>query len=80
MIRSTSHIFLDLPQLSAELQAYIDNTSQQGNWSNNCVQVSQSVTHARLPCLPILRVGMHRPASTHMFAKISCLSCTAVSP
>ena len=39
MVRQTKHIFLDLPQLSPSLQAYIDATSTQGGWSSNCVQV-----------------------------------------
>ena len=40
VLRKTSHVFLDLPKLSPELQAYIDKTSSNGAWSNNCVQVS----------------------------------------
>ncbi|KAJ9530763.1 hypothetical protein QJQ45_014926, partial [Haematococcus lacustris] len=40
VIRSTRHIFLDLPKLSPPLQTYITNTSAQGGWSNNCVQVA----------------------------------------
>jgi hypothetical protein len=39
VVRSTRHIFLDLPQLSPKLQEYITNTSQMGGWSSNCVQV-----------------------------------------
>jgi methionyl-tRNA synthetase len=39
VIRSTKHLFLDLPKLSDQLQAYIDTTSQLGGWSANCVQV-----------------------------------------
>ena len=39
--RSTRHIFLDLPQLSPQLQEYITTTSQLGGWSSNCVQVLQ---------------------------------------
>ncbi len=38
-LRSTRHIFLDLPQLSPQLQEYITTTSQLGGWSSNCVQV-----------------------------------------
>lgn len=39
VIRSTRHLFLDLPKLSNRLQDYIDRTSQLGGWSANCVQV-----------------------------------------
>ena len=39
MVKQTRHIFLDLPKLSGDLQAYIDATSQLGGWSSNCVQV-----------------------------------------
>lgn len=39
VVRQTKHIFLDLPKLSADLQAYIDRTSTLGGWSSNCVQV-----------------------------------------
>lgn len=39
MVRQTKHIFLDLPKLSGDLQAYIDRTSTLGGWSSNCVQV-----------------------------------------
>jgi methionyl-tRNA synthetase len=40
IIRTTRHIFLDLPKLSSELQAYHDAASSKGGWSSNCVQVS----------------------------------------
>ena len=40
VIRSTRHIFLDLPQLSPKLQEYINTTSQMGGWSSNCIQVT----------------------------------------
>ena len=39
VLRSTKHIFLDLPKLSPQLQAYITSASNKGGWSNNCVQV-----------------------------------------
>ncbi|WIA39334.1 hypothetical protein OEZ86_005446 [Tetradesmus obliquus] len=42
VIRSTKHLFLDLPKLSDRLQAYIDTTSQLGGWSANCVQVTSA--------------------------------------
>ena len=47
VLRSTRHLFLDLPQLSPALQHYIDVTSQKGAWSSNCVQVR----HARITTL-----------------------------
>lgn len=42
VVKQTRHIFLDLPALSADLQAYIDRTSQLGGWSSNCVQVTRA--------------------------------------
>ena len=39
VLRTTKHIFLDLPKLSPQLQAYITEASNKGGWSNNCVQV-----------------------------------------
>ncbi|DBA80051.1 hypothetical protein WJX79_001269 [Trebouxia sp. C0005] len=42
VLRTTKHIFLDLPKLSPQLQAYITDTSNKGGWSNNCVQVTNS--------------------------------------
>ncbi|GLI66830.1 hypothetical protein VaNZ11_010807, partial [Volvox africanus] len=42
VLRSTRHVFLDLPQLSAALQDYITSTSTQGGWSANCVQLTNA--------------------------------------
>ncbi|KAL4436391.1 hypothetical protein ABPG77_009953 [Micractinium sp. CCAP 211/92] len=42
VVRQTKHIFLDLPKLSGDLQAYIDRTSTLGGWSSNCVQVTKA--------------------------------------
>eukprot|EP00879_Flechtneria_rotunda_P018008 GHRR01018873.1.p1 GENE.GHRR01018873.1~~GHRR01018873.1.p1 ORF type:complete len:777 (+),score=235.36 GHRR01018873.1:305-2635(+) len=42
VIKSTRHLFLDLPKLSDKLQHYIDTTSQLGGWSANCVQVTSA--------------------------------------
>lgn len=42
VVRQTKHIFLDLPKLTADLQSYVTNTSQQGGWSSNCVQVTNA--------------------------------------
>ena len=42
VVRSTRHIFLDLPQLTEKLQDYITTTSRQGGWSANCVQLTNA--------------------------------------
>ncbi len=42
--RSTSHLFLDLPKLSPQLQQYQDTASALGGWSSNCVQVKAGRT------------------------------------
>ncbi|GLC48701.1 hypothetical protein PLESTB_000127300 [Pleodorina starrii] len=42
VLRSTRHVFLDLPQLSPALQEYITTTSTQGGWSANCVQLTNA--------------------------------------
>ena len=39
MLRPTRHVYLDLPALTPQLQAYITRSSQAGGWSSNCVQV-----------------------------------------
>ena len=44
VLRSTRHMFLDLPSLSPRLQEYISATSQLGGWSTNCVQVSAGLS------------------------------------
>ena len=38
VVRSTRHVFLDLPRLSEQLQAYIDAASKDGGWSANCLR------------------------------------------
>lgn len=43
VLRSTSHMFLDLPKLAPQLQEYITATSQLGGWSTNCVQVRNTI-------------------------------------
>ncbi|KAK9825825.1 hypothetical protein WJX81_000084 [Elliptochloris bilobata] len=40
VLRATTHLFLDLPALSPQLQAYIDRSSRSGGWSSNCVQTT----------------------------------------
>ncbi len=39
VLRPTRHLYLDLPVLTPELQAYITRSSHAGGWSSNCVQV-----------------------------------------
>ncbi len=39
ILKPTKHLFLDLPKLTADLQAYIDHTSDLGGWSSNCLAV-----------------------------------------
>ena len=40
VLRPTRHLYLDLPALTPELQAYITRSSHAGGWSSNCVQVT----------------------------------------
>lgn len=63
VIRSTRHLFLDLPKLSAALQEYHDTTSQLGGWSANCVQVSRARACAPRGALWILRLFCVRPCA-----------------
>ncbi len=49
VLRPTRHVYLDLPALTPELQAYITRSSQAGGWSSNCVQVGPA------RCLPLLQ-------------------------
>ncbi|CAD7703829.1 unnamed protein product [Ostreobium quekettii] len=42
IVKKTRHIFLDLPQLSDKLGKYIDKTAKEGDWSNNCLQVTNA--------------------------------------
>ena len=39
VLRTSKHLFLDLPKLAAELQEYVDRTSELGGWSANCIAV-----------------------------------------
>jgi len=58
VLRTTKHIFLDLPKLTPQLQAYITHTSNKGGWSNNCVQVMPC--SAKCPALKLaLRQSCH---------------------
>ncbi|CAL8471724.1 g11266 [Coccomyxa elongata] len=42
VLRPTKHVYLDLPALTPQLQAYITSSSQAGGWSSNCVQVTNA--------------------------------------
>ncbi|WPT16859.1 Methionine--tRNA ligase, cytoplasmic [Picochlorum sp. SENEW3] len=42
VLKSTRHVFLDLPRLSEDLQAYIDRSSKEGGWSSNCMHVTKA--------------------------------------
>jgi methionyl-tRNA synthetase len=42
VLKSTRHVFLDLPKLSEDLQAYIDRSSKEGGWSSNCMHVTKA--------------------------------------
>eukprot|EP00210_Caulerpa_lentillifera_P004700 g4484.t1 len=42
ILKTTRHVFLDLPRLSDALQSYIDTTSQKGGWSSNCLQITNA--------------------------------------
>lgn len=40
VLRSTRHLFLDLPSLEGQLRLYINNTISRGGWSSNAKQVT----------------------------------------
>lgn len=41
-IKSTRHVYLDLPKLSNVLQSYIAETSTKNNWSRNALQMTKA--------------------------------------
>lgn len=41
-VRSSNHLFLDLPKISTELDAWVDKTSKEGNWTDNAIQITKS--------------------------------------
>lgn len=41
-IRSTEHLFLDLPELKPQLEKYINETSEVGEWSANSIATTAS--------------------------------------
>lgn len=42
IMKSTKHIFIDLPKLVEPLQQYIEATSKLGGWSSNCLQITNA--------------------------------------
>jgi methionyl-tRNA synthetase len=40
VVRTTRHVFLDLPKLAPDLQRYQDEASALGGWSQNCVTLT----------------------------------------
>ena len=40
--RSTEHLFIDLPNLKGQLEAWIDEASARGRWSKNALQMTKS--------------------------------------
>jgi methionyl-tRNA synthetase len=40
VLRTTRHLFLDLPGLESRVSSYIDETSARGGWTNNAKQVT----------------------------------------
>ena len=83
VLRTTKHIFLDLPKLSPQLQAYITDTSSKGGWSNNCVQVMPcpALPCPSLPC-PALPSALPSalPCPAYCPALPSVLPCPARCP
>ena len=78
VLRTTKHIFLDLPKLSPQLQAYITDTSSKGGWSNNCVQVMPCP--AKCPALPCSAQCPALPCPVPCPALPSILPCPAKCP
>ena len=42
VLKSTTHIFLDLPKVQEKLRVYIDKASASGGWSDNCVGITEA--------------------------------------
>eukprot|EP00892_Ulva_mutabilis_P010326 jgi/Ulvmu1/7666/UM038_0095.1 len=42
VLRETSHLHINLPQLEEKLRAYIDGASKEGGWSANCVAMTEA--------------------------------------
>jgi hypothetical protein len=66
VLRATTHLYLDLPALSPQLQAYIDRSSRAGGWTSNCVQARMAAVPA--PACSRARAG-HAPVCA------LCVSC-----
>jgi len=41
-VRSSQHLFLDLPKLTARLEAWIEKSAAEGAWSDNSLQVTRA--------------------------------------
>eukprot|EP00002_Diphylleia_rotans_P027590 TRINITY_DN5538_c0_g2_i1.p1 TRINITY_DN5538_c0_g2~~TRINITY_DN5538_c0_g2_i1.p1 ORF type:complete len:982 (-),score=213.44 TRINITY_DN5538_c0_g2_i1:237-3182(-) len=41
-LRTSKHLFLDLPTLSAELEAWVNQSSTDGRWAPNSIQITKS--------------------------------------
>ncbi|EGC40152.1 methionyl-tRNA synthetase [Dictyostelium purpureum] len=42
IIKSTKHIFIDLPQLQSSVQEFVKRNSADGNWSENSIQITKT--------------------------------------
>ena len=60
-MRPTRHVYLDLPALTPQLQAYITASSQAGGWSNNCLQVRPAPSPGASDRAVALLQSMPRP-------------------
>ncbi|PIA51040.1 hypothetical protein AQUCO_01100100v1 [Aquilegia coerulea] len=63
-IRDTDHLFLELPLLKDQLEAYINKTSVAGSWSQNAIQVTNAWLKEGLKSRCItrdLKWGVHVP-------------------
>jgi methionyl-tRNA synthetase len=53
-IRSTKHLYIDLPGIQAEYKKWVDDTSVKGKWAKNAIQITQAW----------IRDGLHERAIT----------------
>lgn len=42
VVKETTHLYIDLPQILPKLQAWIDRAAVEGKWSKNAVQMTQA--------------------------------------
>ncbi|UCF99925.1 MAG: methionine--tRNA ligase [Spirochaetaceae bacterium] len=54
VVRETSHLYIDLPAIRPQLEAWMERTSQEGAWARNAVQMTQAW----------IRDGLHERAIT----------------